>query len=226
MYITDCISACVSQYDVCFLCDMTLFTLSCELPLLPKGSFLLTLWICMLLPSCGALHFRLWFSSCCFTEAHRNLLSLWPQPSQRFVLVLSWGKRRWELQTGFSRSCAREHVFVPMALYRILSPRYCLHKKSCAKTPWLQICVTVLKNQGKSCLRQYTVLSMHPLSNPLSTLHRLLPYSKHRMSTFQINVEIPYDAVNCSSKHGSYCSPAGEMAEGWGGCFCSSPLQQ
>lgn len=125
---------------------------------------------------------------------------------------------------SFRPASAREHVFVPMALYRILSPRYCLHKNSCAKTPWLQICVTVLKNQGKSCLRQYTVLSMHPLSNPLSALHRLLPDSKHRMSTFQINVEIPYDAVNCSSKHGSYCSPAGEMAEGWGGCFCSSPL--
>lgn len=166
----------------------------------------------MLLPSRGALHSPLWFSSCCFTEAHRNLLSLCPQLSERFVLVLSWGKRLWELQTSFSRACARELVFVQTALYRIVSHCYCL-QKSCAKTPWLQICVTVLKYQGKSCLKQYTVLSMHALSNPLSTLHRLLPYSKHRMSTFQINTEIPFDTVNCSSKHGSYCSPTG--GDGW-----------
>lgn len=220
IYITGYISACVSQYGVCFLCDMTLFTFSCELPLLLKGPFLLTLWICMLLPSCGALHSPLWFSSCCFTEAHRNLLSLWPQPSERFVFVISWGKRLWELQTSFSRACAWEHMFIQTALYRIVSHCYCLHK-SCAKTPWLQISVTVLKHQGKSCLKQYMVLSVHPLNNLLSTLHCLLSYSRHTMSTFQINIEIPFDTVNCSSKHGSYCSPSGGW---WGGCFCSSLL--
>lgn len=120
----------MSQYDVCFLCDiMTLFAFSCELPLLPKGPFLITTGVCIFLPSCSALHSPLWVPSCCLTEAHGNLLRLWLQPSERLVLVLSWAKRLREVQTGFSRARAREHVFVPTALYGIISHCYCLHKK-------------------------------------------------------------------------------------------------
>lgn len=203
---------CVSQCDVCFLCEiLTLSALSCELPLLPKGPFLMTLWICIFLPSCSALHSPLWISSCCFTETHGNFLRLWLQPSERLVLVLSWAKRLCEPQTYFSRARAREHMFVLTALYGIISHCYCLHRKWYAKTPWLQICVTVLKNQVKSCLRKYSVVSVHPLNKPLylDVLHCLLPYSKPRMPAFQINIEIPYDTINYFSKHSSYCSPPG-----------------
>lgn len=173
---------------------MTLFAFSCELPLLPKGLFLITPWICIFLTLCSALHSLLWISSCCFTEAHRNLLSLWLQPSERLVLVLSWAKRLRELQTNFSSAHAKEHVFVLTASYGIMSHCSCLHKKWNAKTPWLQICVTVLKNQVKNCLRICTVVSMQPPNKPLylDALYCLLPYSKPRMSTFQINTEIPH----------------------------------
>lgn len=57
---------------------------------------------------------------------------------------------------------------------------------------------SVSKNQGKSSLRQRAVVSVHPLHKPLcvGALHCLLPCSKLRMSTFQINIEIPDASVN------------------------------
>lgn len=163
---------------------MTVFAFSCELPLLPKGTSVITLWICIFLPSCNALPSPLWISSYCFTEAHGRLLSIWLQPSERIVLVLNWAKRLLELQASLSRAHAREHVCADSFTWNYKSLLLLIQKKWYAKTCWLQFCVTLLKNQVKSNIRKYSVASMHPLNNPLNALCCLLPYTEPRTSTF------------------------------------------
>lgn len=130
----------MSQYDVCFLCDMTLFTFSCELPLLPKGPFLLT-------QNLYAPAF-MWCSA--FTPLiFILLLYRSPQkPSQPLATAFCLAEER---DCGSFRPASAELVQGNTCLYRQLCTELSLlllAQIMCKDTLTADLCHCIKKNQG------------------------------------------------------------------------------